>query len=156
MLGQLVPVGGGDPIPLLKATLLVGRRSSCDIVLDFPNVSSQHCELNFTNGYWQIRDLGSSNGVKVNGERVDTKFLQPGDMVEFAKHKFLVNFAPGAEAPPPEEKNPFAMGLLEKAGLEKRRSDRDRYRREAPAPAPPQRNFTAEEEDATRWLTDEE
>ena len=68
-LGELVPCGGGDSIPLLKAKLLVGRRSQCDIVLEFPNVSSQHCEFRFDQGYWQIRDLGSRNGIKVNGTR---------------------------------------------------------------------------------------
>ncbi len=59
MLGQLVPCGGGDSIPLLKSELLVGRRSRCDIVLQFPNVSSHHCTLELQNGYWFIRDLGS-------------------------------------------------------------------------------------------------
>lgn len=44
-LGMLNPCGGGDPIPLLHEKLLVGRRSSCDISLKFPNVSSHHCEL---------------------------------------------------------------------------------------------------------------
>ena len=39
MLGELLPLGGGDPIPLLKQQLLVGRRESCDIVLRFANVS---------------------------------------------------------------------------------------------------------------------
>ena len=45
MYGELVPVGGGDPIPLLKKSLLVGRRESCDIVLRFSNVSAHHCQL---------------------------------------------------------------------------------------------------------------
>ena len=45
MLGQLIPCGGGDAIPLTGPKLLVGRRSSCDIKLDFQNVSSHHCEF---------------------------------------------------------------------------------------------------------------
>lgn len=157
MLGQLVPVGGGDPIPLLKTPLLIGRRSRCDIVLDFPNISSQHCELAFINGFWQIRDLSSSNGIKVNGERLDTKFLQPGDLVSIAKHKFTINFIPGAAAPPEEEEDPFAMSLLEKAGLEKRRDDARSHRKSAPASKPTKpTTFTDEEDDATRWLLEEE
>ncbi|MBL8849970.1 MAG: FHA domain-containing protein, partial [Planctomycetaceae bacterium] len=52
MLGELVPCGGGDPIPLLKQKLLVGRRSNCDIQLEFHNVSGQHCQLELLNGYW--------------------------------------------------------------------------------------------------------
>jgi pSer/pThr/pTyr-binding forkhead associated (FHA) protein len=156
MLGQLVPVGGGDPIPLLKTPLLIGRRSRCDIVLDFPNVSSQHCELAFINGFWQIRDLGSSNGIKVNGERLDTKFLQPGDMVTIAKHQFTINFAPGAAAPPPEEEDPFAMSLLEKAGLEKRRDEARQHRKSAAAVKPPKpKTYSADEDEANRWLEEE-
>lgn len=157
MLGQLVPVGGGDPIPLLKSQLLIGRRSSCDIVLDFPNVSSQHCELAFINGFWQVRDLNSSNGIKVNGERLESKFLQPGDTISVAKHQFTINFAPGAAAPPQEEENPFQMSLLEKAGLEKRRDDARRARQSAPpARKPPSQKFSTEEDEATRWLTGDE
>ena len=45
MYGELIPQGGGDPIPLLKKTLLLGRRESCDIVLRFSNVSAHHCQL---------------------------------------------------------------------------------------------------------------
>jgi len=43
MYGELIPQGGGDPIPLLKPLLTVGRRESADIVLRFPNVSGTHC-----------------------------------------------------------------------------------------------------------------
>src|SRR5439155_17701283 len=62
MLGKLAPCGGGPPIPLLKPKLLVGRQRFCDIPLNFPNVSSRHCELELIDGYWFVRDLGSSNG----------------------------------------------------------------------------------------------
>lgn len=157
MLGQLVPVGGGDPIPLLKTPLLIGRRSRCDIVLNFPNISSQHCELAFINGFWQIRDLGSSNGIKVNGERLDTKFLQPGDQVSIAKHKFIINFAPGASAPPPrEDDDPFALSLLEKAGLERRRDESRQQRRSSEHRSRRPDPHAPSDEAPTRWYTEEE
>lgn len=117
MFGQLIPLGGGDPIPLRKPKLMVGRRPSCDIQLDFPNVSSQHCELEFVNGYWRVRDLHSSNGTKVNGERVDEKFVQPGDNITFAKHRFEIEYTPDPNAAPVEEVDPMSISLLEKAGL---------------------------------------
>ena len=118
MLGQLVPVGGGDPIPLLKPQLIVGRRPSCDIRLDFANVSSHHCRLEYINGYWRATDL-SRNGTKVNGERIDEKFLQSGDTLMFARHPFEIQYTPDPDGVPPEpdEVDPFAMSLLEKAGL---------------------------------------
>ncbi len=70
MHGELIPIGGGDPIPLLKKNLLVGRRESCDIVLRFSNVSAHHCQLICNGGYWYVKDLKSRNGIKVNGTRV--------------------------------------------------------------------------------------
>src|SRR5215218_930294 len=79
MYGELIPVGGGDPIPLLKKNLLVGRRESCDIVLRFSNVSAHHCQLTVNNGYWYVKDMESRNGIKVNGVRVTEKRLTPGD-----------------------------------------------------------------------------
>ena len=118
MLGLLVPIGGGDPIPLLKPQLIVGRRPSCDIRLDFANVSSHHCRLEYINGYWRATDL-SRNGTKVNGERIDEKFLQSGDTLAFAKHPFEIQYTPDPDGVPPEPDgvDPFAMSLLEKAGL---------------------------------------
>lgn len=127
MYGELVPVGGGDPIPLLKKTLLVGRRESCDIVLRFSNVSAHHCQLNVNAGYWYIRDLQSRNGIKVNGARVSEKRVDPGDVVSIAKHKYELHYSPmdlGAVGPPPPEapnSDLFKKSLLERAGLERKK-----------------------------------
>ena len=117
MLGELNPCGGGDPIPLLSEVLLVGRRSRCDITLDFPNISSHHCQLEFLDGYWRVRDMNSRNGIKVNGERCDVKWLLSGDKLSIAKHEFEINYTPQSDEPPPEEENPFELSLMEKAGL---------------------------------------
>lgn len=127
MFGELVPLGGGDPIPLLKSTLLVGRRESCDIVLRFSNVSSHHCELNLEDGYWFVRDLQSRNGVKVNGVRVTNKRVDPGDILSVAKHKYEVQYSPadlgalGTPPPDPADADIFSQSLLERAGLARRR-----------------------------------
>jgi len=155
MFGELVPQGGGDPIPLLQRKLVIGRRSSCDIVLIFPNISSQHCELELIDGYWQVRDLQSRNGVKVNGERVNTRFLRPGDDLAIAKNHYRVQFEPADDAPPPPEEDPFSMSLMEKAGLEKKRDDARRDRPRLPPTAknaPVQEKFHADEDAAMDWL----
>lgn len=133
MLGELVPCGGGDSIPLLKPRLVIGRRSRCDIALDFPNVSSSHCQLELINGYWQVRDLGSRNGVKVNGVRVDSKWLLPHDVISVAKHRFEIVYTPQSDGPPPEEDDPFALSLLEKAGLSRGRDESPSRPKSAPA-----------------------
>jgi pSer/pThr/pTyr-binding forkhead associated (FHA) protein len=127
MYGELVPVGGGDPIPLLKKTLLVGRRESCDVVLRFSNVSAHHCQMTVIGGYWHVRDMNSRNGVKVNGMRVIDKRIDPGDVLSVAKHKYEVKYSPaelGAVGPPPPdvpEVDVLGKSLLERAGLERRR-----------------------------------
>lgn len=161
MFGELVPCGGGDPIPLLKPKLLVGRRSRCDIALDFPNVSSHHCELEFLNGYWFVRDLGSRNGIKVNGARCDSKFLLPGDTLSIAKHQFEVQYAPQADGPPPEnDEDPFSRSLMEKAGLTRARDDSTRSARpvaKPPAVRPPSPSSGPRSDDdvAMDYLSDE-
>lgn len=134
MFGELVPVGGGDPIPLLKDKLLVGRRESCDITLRFANVSAHHCQLSLEHGYWFLRDLKSRNGVKVNGARVARKRIDPGDVISVAKHQYKVDYSPvdlGAAGPPPpdEEEMSEILGrsLLDRAGLVRRKSSSGRY-----------------------------
>ena len=121
--GELVPIGGGDPIPLTRDILTVGRRPSCDIRLNFQNVSGQHCEFSFVNGYWQVRDLGSTNGVKVNGERTTRKVLRPGDEVSISAHRYTIRYEPTSGSSLDEalaqEDNIFGQSLMEKAGLEK-------------------------------------
>jgi adenylate cyclase len=125
-LGTLVPLGGGDPIPLLKAELTVGRAESCDIVLRFPNVSSRHCQLQLSEGYWVITDLDSRNGVKVGGERVTRKRIDPGQKVSIAKHDYTLEYSPGdngAVGPPPieDEVDQFMnASLLQRANLQRK------------------------------------
>lgn len=124
MYGELAPLGGGDPIPLLKKELLVGRRESCDIVLRFANVSAHHCKLFVNAGYWYVRDQNSRNGVKVNGMRVQEKRLDPGDTLAIAKHNYEIQYSPsdlGAVGPPPaDDMSTEILGesLLSRAGLQ--------------------------------------
>lgn len=158
-LGQLIPRGGGDPIPLLKSRVVIGRRENCDIVLEFPNVSSQHCSLEIQNGYWMVRDLRSRNGIKVNGERTDSKFLLPGDELAIAKHRFQISYQPAADAPPPVEEDPFAISLLEKAGLLKQQEERRRMSLPPAAKRAAEpingKGFSDEEDQAASWLMDD-
>ena len=130
MYGQLVPLGGGDPIPLLKQRLMIGRRESCDIVLRFANVSGQHCELIVDSGYWFVIDKASRNGTKVNSVRVTSmrKRLDPGNTLSVAKHKYEIKYSPmedlQATGPPPPDEEPIrdilSKSLLDRAGLNRR------------------------------------
>lgn len=133
MYGELIPLGGGDPIPLLKTQLLVGRRESCDIVLRFANVSAHHCQLMIDNGYLYVRDLQSRNGVKINdGERIkEQRRVDPGDILSISKHRYRVEYDPadlGAVGPPPPDnlsQEVMRESLLTRAGLDHRPQGRD-------------------------------
>jgi hypothetical protein len=63
----------------------IGRSRECDVVLDDRNVSRRHAELRVQpDGSWTVRDLGSTNGVRVNGRDVGAEGgeLRPGDVIE--------------------------------------------------------------------------
>src|SRR3954453_18738515 len=95
VLGTLMPVGGGDPIPLLKPELTIGRRAGCDIRFDFDNVSGKHCVLRMFNGIWHVRDLGSTNGTKLNGSALSSEHaVMPEDEVGVADHLFTIDYVP--------------------------------------------------------------
>ena len=99
VLGILKPIGGGAPVALRKDTVLVGRRSSSDVCLDFENVSGKHCELKFAHGLWHIKDLGSRNGTTVNGLKISSEQRILPD-VEFgiASHHYTIEYEPAGPA----------------------------------------------------------
>jgi pSer/pThr/pTyr-binding forkhead associated (FHA) protein len=133
--GELVPVGGGESIPLLRSVMTVGRRRSCDICLPFPNVSGSHCELAFKDGYWYIRDLNSTNGIKVNGTRVQEKLVHPKDELLIGKRGYVIHYElpAGRRALEEIEEDIMGQSLLERAGLErpKRRHEEPRTSRDS-------------------------
>lgn len=120
--GELQPIGGGDAIPLIREVLTIGRRESCDICLRFPNISGIHAQLMFRNGYWYIRDMNSTNGVKVQGMRVQEKLLHPRDEITIGKRKYVIDYELPADRRALDEvveEDIMSQSLLEKAGLER-------------------------------------
>jgi Protein of unknown function (DUF3662)/FHA domain len=79
--GRALLVGAGRRTVLSGERVLMGRSRDCDVVLDDPNVSRKHAELRNEGDGWIVRDLGSTNGIKVNGRRVEQASLQPGDEI---------------------------------------------------------------------------
>ena len=121
--GELVPTGGGDIIPLIREKLTMGRRDSCDIPLRYPNISGVHAELNFRNGYWYIKDCNSTNGIKINGARVQEKMLHPKDRITIGKRDYFIRYELPSDMvgklEESAEEDVMATSLLEKAGLAK-------------------------------------
>jgi pSer/pThr/pTyr-binding forkhead associated (FHA) protein len=99
MHAQLIPLDGGTPVDILKDMTLVGRKEDADVRLDHKSVSKMHCVIVKTDGLLLLRDLGSTNGTRVNGQRVRRAALLPNDQVSFASFKFRVMFGPDVEQP---------------------------------------------------------
>src|SRR5829696_6148069 len=89
---RLVPMEGGTPVDIHKDLSLVGRREDCDIFLDHKSISKLHCVVARTDGLLLLRDLGSTNGTRVNGQRVRRAALLPNDHLAIANLKFQVRF----------------------------------------------------------------
>jgi serine/threonine protein kinase len=89
----LVPLNGAPVIPLTKETIVLGRDPSCDIHIPSSEVSSKHCELHFDGVHWRILDLGSKNGIQVNGRAASDEKLASGDRISLAcQHHFRIDY----------------------------------------------------------------
>lgn len=79
----------GDHYPLLAAITILGRDNTADVILDDPGISRQHTEIRVTSDgphlVTNIRDLGSTNGTFVNGERITSQRLSDGDRVNVGR-----------------------------------------------------------------------
>ncbi len=78
---QALLVGEGRRSVLSGSQVVVGRSRDCDVVINDPNVSRRHAELRRGDEGWELVDLGSTNGVKVNDRRVEHATLRPGDRI---------------------------------------------------------------------------
>jgi pSer/pThr/pTyr-binding forkhead associated (FHA) protein len=101
MRAQLVPLEGGPAIEILKDLTVVGRKEDCDLRLEHKSVSKMHCVIVKTDGLLLLRDLGSTNGTRVNGTRVRRAALLPNDQLSIANYKFRVYLGPDLPEPPP-------------------------------------------------------
>ena len=100
MRAQLLPLDGTPPIEVVKDLIVVGRREDCDLRLEHKSVSKIHCVLVKTDGLLMLRDLGSTNGTRVNGTRVRRAALLPNDQLSIAHFKYRVFLGPDEPEPP--------------------------------------------------------
>lgn len=75
--------GGGTKEIALGDQNTIGRQPNSAVQLTDPRSSGRHAYLLWDEGEWKLRDLGSSNGTFVNGERIETIILKDGDKVQF-------------------------------------------------------------------------
>jgi pSer/pThr/pTyr-binding forkhead associated (FHA) protein len=102
MKAELIPAEGGEPIPITKDVTVLGRREYCDIQIDHPSLSKRHCVLVKTDGLLVIRDLATTNGTKVKGQKIRWAALLPDDKISLGSIKFRVYLGPD-DIPAPSE-----------------------------------------------------
>ena len=127
MRAQLIPLDGGPPVEIRHDLTVVGRQENCDLRLDHKSVSKLHCVIVKTDGLLLLRDLGSTNGTRVNGQRVRRAALLPNDQVFIASYKFKVYLGPDEPSAPPDERTQHmdAKELADRLGKAKPADDED-------------------------------
>ena len=99
MPAQLVALSEGPNILLDKPILLVGRHQECDIQIPSRKISRRHCCIAQVNDHLVVRDLCSTNGIRINGVRVNEGQLKAGDELTIGNYRYQVDWS-GHGAPP--------------------------------------------------------
>jgi predicted component of type VI protein secretion system len=102
MKAELVPENGDPPIPIVRDVTVVGRREYCDVVIPHHSLSKRHCVLVKTDGLLVIRDLVTTNGTKVKGQKVRWAALLPDDRISLGAYKVRIYLGPD-DMPSPSE-----------------------------------------------------
>lgn len=90
---QIALVVGGKRHRITKRTTVIGRSQGCDIRLDDANISRRHAELRQQGTAYWIVDLASTNGIEVNGSRMERAKLEDGDTVTLGETQLVFSRA---------------------------------------------------------------
>src|SRR5690349_15211511 len=120
MSARLVPLtpGAGPTIPLQRPVLLIGRHPECDVRIDLPKISRRHCCLALAYDRVLICDLGSHNGLRVNGRLVEEARLHAGDEVAIGPVIYRLEIEavkPAAPSSPPARPASAPQKLAERS-----------------------------------------
>ena len=138
---RLVALDEGPDISLDREMLVVGRHPQCDARLDSIRVSRRHCCMTPDNGEIIVKDLGSTNGIRINGQRVEKGRLRPGDELSIAHIRYRLDDGNGQEmtmAEPVGERNAPATATA-RTPTAATAAARTRTAASASAPPPPPR-----------------
>jgi predicted component of type VI protein secretion system len=106
MPAQLIALTEGPNILLDKPILLLGRHPECDIQIDSRKISRRHCCIAQVEDCLIVRDLGSTNGVRINGVRVQEGKLRSDDELTLGNSRYKVRWESmeAIPVPPPRQK----------------------------------------------------
>jgi predicted component of type VI protein secretion system len=102
MPARLVALDEGPDIILDRTMVVVGRHPQCDARLDSLRISRHHCCMTQDRGELVVRDLGSTNGIRINGQRVEMGRLRTGDKLSIAHIRYRLEDGLGPEATHPD------------------------------------------------------
>jgi pSer/pThr/pTyr-binding forkhead associated (FHA) protein len=89
--GGLIVLKGpnvGEIIILNKPVFSIGRESDSDVFLDDVTISRKHAKIEKLDNYYKITDLGSLNGIYINGKSTEEKIFENGDKIQIGKYVF--------------------------------------------------------------------
>ncbi len=92
MPARLIPVDHGPSILLDRPILLIGRHPECDIQLESSKISRRHCCIAQIELSLIVRDLDSTNGIRINGSKVKEGRLRPGDELTIGNIRYRVRW----------------------------------------------------------------
>ena len=87
---RLEPMGEGPLIPLDRPIVFVGRHADCDVRIESKKISRRHCAIVQLHDKLVIRDLGSTNGIYFNGQRVEEAVIAVQDELQIANLRYQV------------------------------------------------------------------
>lgn len=113
MIARLVALDEGPDIMLDRAMVVVGRHPACDARLDSLRVSRHHCCMVHEQGEVVVRDLGSTNGIRINGQRVEMGRLKAGDELSIAHIRYRLDNGLGHEQTMADPEGPASVEALD-------------------------------------------
>ena len=106
------PNGVEKAFPMRQLVMAIGRSDQCEISVKDGSVSGKHAEVMKMNGEIRVKDLGSANGIYVNGERVEDAELYDGDIIRMGQTSIRVDIVGGKPRPNSGMSPKMAVGII--------------------------------------------
>jgi hypothetical protein len=150
MPARLVALDGTADIPLTGLLTVVGRHRGCNTYIDSSRISRHHCCLALCTDAVLVRDLGSTNGLRINGEPIEEGLLHHGDELTIAHLRYRLVLHPPAEATtsPASPDTDNTRGAPDAPGRDSARDALETL------PEAMRLDFAPDDESSTRWPPD--
>ncbi len=90
---SLSVIFNGQKFPVTKEEFVIGRGSkTADLPIKDGNISRRHAAIVLQNGAFYMKDLGSTNGIEYNGERVDSRRIEEGDVYQLCDYEIRCTY----------------------------------------------------------------